>query len=131
MARRGQERALARRPITGARLQVYSQRFTELGRVISGLHRWLAACPAAKSLNTERALATLPAVAKALLGADHAVVYRYVDTQYWAIGPPNFWVSKGVARQPEDIGRGMAGYIAQVRPTCMHLFICLLTFHLT
>ena len=106
---------------TAPRVQVYSQRFTDLGRCIGHLAAWLDACPGAKSLDAERALAAIPAAGAALLAADHAVVYRYVGDEYWAIGPHGHWVvpaADGGApapRQPADVGRGMAGYVAQTQ----------------
>jgi hypothetical protein len=94
----------------------YSARFTELGRAIAALSTWLAATVAARALTSTSAAAKITAVGRDVLVADHVVVYRYVGDEYWAIGPENHWVCRGSGdpRPPEDVGRGMAGYVAQV-----------------
>jgi hypothetical protein len=99
-------------------LLAYSARFTELGCAIAALSAWLGATKLARALTSSCAAAEITAVGRRVLVADHVVVYRYMADEYWAIGPENHWICRDASpqkpRPPEDVGRGMAGYVAQV-----------------
>ena len=114
-------------------MQAYSARFTALGTRIQHMTSWSAAFGSAKSLDVRVALDTLTSIGREILNADHVIIYRYVGDEYWAVAPEGHWAAQcdgrsgandGIgcgdggsavaSRRPEELGRGMAGYVAQV-----------------
>jgi hypothetical protein len=99
-------------------VQAYSARFTALGTSMQHLTTWLNSFASTKTLDVAHAAAALTAMGRRVLRADHVVIYRYTADAFWAIGPAGHWTvvdesGRKVPRPAAELGRGMAGYVAQ------------------